>query len=94
LASKKVPTTGFFQEPFVGRAMDESINPLRILFCFFHLYFTRALSLTDSLKMKKAPFAMQKILSSECPRLDSNQHTTEGTSPSSWHVYQFHHVGF
>ena len=28
-----------------------------------------------------------------CPEQDSNLHTVIGTSPSSWRVYQFHHLG-
>ncbi len=28
-----------------------------------------------------------------CPEQDSNLHTVTGTSPSSWRVYQFHHLG-
>ena len=28
-----------------------------------------------------------------CPEQDSNLHTREGASPSSWCVYQFHHLG-
>ena len=28
-----------------------------------------------------------------CPEQDSNLHTVAGTSPSSWRVYQFHHLG-
>ena len=30
---------------------------------------------------------------SRCPEQDSNLHTVTGTSPSSWRVYQFHHLG-
>jgi hypothetical protein len=29
----------------------------------------------------------------KCPEQDSNLHTVAGTSPSSWRVYQFHHLG-
>ena len=29
-----------------------------------------------------------------CRRGDSNSHSLAATSPSSWRVYQFHHVGF
>ena len=28
-----------------------------------------------------------------CPEQDSNLHTGTGASPSSWCVYQFHHLG-
>lgn len=28
-----------------------------------------------------------------CPGRDSNLHAETGTSPSSWRVYQFHHLG-
>lgn len=28
-----------------------------------------------------------------CPEQDSNLHTLASTSPSSWRVYQFHHLG-
>lgn len=28
-----------------------------------------------------------------CPGQDSNLHTLASTSPSSWRVYQFHHLG-
>src|SRR5262249_1888434 len=28
-----------------------------------------------------------------CPGLDSNQHPIAGTRPSTWRVYQFHHLG-
>jgi hypothetical protein len=31
--------------------------------------------------------------SQKCPEQDSNLHTVTGTSPSSWRVYQFHHLG-
>ncbi len=29
----------------------------------------------------------------ECPRGDSNSYSITTTSPSSWRVYQFHHLG-
>jgi hypothetical protein len=29
----------------------------------------------------------------QCPGQDSNLHTLASTSPSSWRVYQFHHLG-
>lgn len=28
-----------------------------------------------------------------CPEQDSNLHDLKVTSPSSWRVYQFHHLG-
>jgi hypothetical protein len=28
-----------------------------------------------------------------CPRQDSNLHNLSVTTPSRWHVYQFHHMG-
>ncbi len=28
-----------------------------------------------------------------CPGQDSNLHAFDGASPSSWYVYQFHHLG-
>ena len=33
------------------------------------------------------------IIESECPEEDSNLHGLAATSPSSWRVYQFHHLG-
>ncbi len=38
----------------------------------------------------------KKLLSAAffvCPGQDSNLHTLASTSPSSWRVYQFHHLG-
>ncbi len=35
----------------------------------------------------------QKNLRPLCPEQDSNLHTLASTSPSSWRVYQFHHLG-
>lgn len=32
-------------------------------------------------------------LAFKCPGQDSNLHTLSGASPSSWYVYQFHHLG-
>ena len=46
---------------------------------------------------KKAPKSFDLnafiILTLQCPEQDSNLHTVTGTSPSSWRVYQFHHLG-
>ena len=41
-------------------------------------------------KKNKEPFGFLAFM---CPGLDSNQHTLASTSPSSWRVYQFHHLG-
>jgi len=42
---------------------------------------------TNSATWAKTPFKKQ------CPGQDSNLHTVTGASPSSWCVYQFHHLG-
>ena len=34
-----------------------------------------------------------KLFLFQCPEQDSNLHTLASTSPSSWRVYQFHHLG-
>ena len=39
--------------------------------------------------MKKAANKLQLL----CPEQDSNLHAFDGASPSSWCVYQFHHLG-
>jgi hypothetical protein len=36
----------------------------------------------------------QNFVVVKCPGQDSNLHTFNGASPSSWCVYQFHHLGF
>ncbi len=49
-------------------------------------------------KNNKSLFLFEKgfnfLLISLCPQGDSNSHTREGTTPSRWRVYQFHHVDF
>ncbi len=35
----------------------------------------------------------KSICCDECPGQDSNLHILKDTSPSSWRVYQFHHLG-
>jgi hypothetical protein len=42
---------------------------------------------------QKNQTALQSGFYFGCPEQDSNLHTVTGTSPSSWRVYQFHHLG-
>jgi hypothetical protein len=39
------------------------------------------------------PPLADSIINRNCPGLDSNQHSLSGTSPSSWRVCQFRHLG-
>jgi hypothetical protein len=41
----------------------------------------------------KKPDCKNNLVFYKCPEQDSNLHTVTGTSPSSWRVYQFHHLG-
>jgi surfactin synthase thioesterase subunit len=42
---------------------------------------------------KKNQTVNYNLVFCQCPEQDSNLHTVAGTSPSSWRVYQFHHLG-
>ena len=44
----------------------------------------------SEIENKKKPFITAFFV---CPGQDSNLHTLASTSPSSWRVYQFHHLG-
>ena len=44
-------------------------------------------------KNKNASCLFNSLRFVMCPEQDSNLHTVTGTSPSSWRVYQFHHLG-
>jgi hypothetical protein len=43
--------------------------------------------------MSKKGCMMNATYSILCPGQDLNLHTLAGASPSSWCVYQFHHLG-
>ena len=67
------------------------ICELRCAMCDLRFAILRKKSKIENRKSKiKKPLFTAFFL---CPGQDSNLHTLASTSPSSWRVYQFHHLG-
>ena len=71
--------------------MEEKKIVIRANFFINRIVGKQLRSLNTKVNKKNQPVINNLVLM--CPEQDSNLHTVAGTSPSSWRVYQFHHLG-